>query len=655
MDLKKETATCSEDLKTMQLNDQKAGMEGLDKDNINKIIYETSKGTPYFTFQEKRQKSINSKVTELLAEMNKITESAKKEFLRKMDILGNNLESKRDLSHSIVHIDMDAFYAAVEMLDNPALKEKPMAVGSSSMLSTSNYLARKYGVRAAMPGFIAKKLCPELVIVPCNFDKYRSVSHMIRKIVEEYDPNYCASSLDEMYLDLTEYIIKKHRKTNHEAYCLKNDICDSIEDDEIASNDCVDSMNCIKCVEPISSDLRDKLAFDIVSEIREKIFDATQLTASAGIAPNTMLAKVCSDQNKPNGQYQIPSSAIAVKSFISTLPVKKVSGIGPVQGQILNAIGIHTCADMWDKRDLVASLFTSNSVDFYMRVALGIGSTTVKSEYTRKSIGNEQTFKEIHQKEELHKKCEELCDDLREDLKSHNMLGKVLVLKIKTTKFETRTRNQSLPYYTADPGVIYSAAKKLLDNEIAAVAPQPLKLRLMGVRMCNLMHEDSVSSNEKQPVTLKNFLQCKTSIDKVDSSLQFDEKFTCPVCLENYNTDFDIFNDHVNDCQSDNLQLEHTRGSCKQESEIDPAVLERTNSSYATVLPDTKNVTYACPVCGSNPGINSLLELNTHIDNCLNKVAIKKILSEDLVQAASKRKTSHSEKSSSKKIKGPGK
>lgn len=134
-----------------------------------------------------------------------------------------------------------------------------------------------------MPGFIAKKLCPDLIIVPCNFDKYRSVSHKIRQIVAEYDPDYCAMSLDEVYLDLTEYITNHYRKAFHEEHCLKDGVCESFGEDGNTNTDCVnDYMNCINCAEPVNVDLRDKMAFDIVKEIRERIHNVTQLTASAG-------------------------------------------------------------------------------------------------------------------------------------------------------------------------------------------------------------------------------------------------------------------------------------------------------------------------------------------------------------------------------------
>ncbi|XP_035211813.1 DNA polymerase kappa-like [Stegodyphus dumicola] len=272
-----------EGVKTMQLNDQKAGMQGLNKEIINKIIFEASKGTPYFAFQEKRQKSIDAKVKELQSNIKKITEVQKKASLEKMTALGVVLESERNLNHSIVHIDMDAFYAAVEMQDDPNLAEKPMAVGSLSMLSTSNYHARKYGVRAAMPGFIAKKLCPELVIVPCNFTKYRKVSDKIRNIVKDYDPDYCGASLDEVYLDLTNYIKKKYKMKLHNGNCLRNYHENSASEGEFDAVIRIEENceKCLRCCQIISVEERDAMAYEIVKEIRQKVYDSTQLTASA--------------------------------------------------------------------------------------------------------------------------------------------------------------------------------------------------------------------------------------------------------------------------------------------------------------------------------------------------------------------------------------
>ena len=157
---------------------------------------------------------------------------------------------------------MDMFYAAVEIRDRPELAKVPVAVGSESMISTANYEARKYGVRSAMPGFIGKKLCPNLLFVPCNLEKYRAVSLVFKEIVDFYDPEFESMGLDETNLDVTQY-------------CAENNI--------------------------ITPDQKQCLAL----EIRTKVFEATKLTCSAGIGPNKMIAKICSDINKPNGQTYV--------------------------------------------------------------------------------------------------------------------------------------------------------------------------------------------------------------------------------------------------------------------------------------------------------------------------------------------------------------
>ncbi|XP_035211693.1 uncharacterized protein LOC118185881 [Stegodyphus dumicola] len=330
--------------------------------------------------------------------------------------------------------------------------------------------------------------------------------------------------------------------------------------------------------------------------------------------------------------------------------IHSVSGIGPVQGQILNAIGIHTCSDMWEKRDLLDLLFSETSVDFYIRVALGIGSTVVKSDHVQKSIGNEHTFREIHHPADLHRKCQELCDELIEDLKSHNMLGKVVILKFKTADFQTHTRNHSLSHYTSDAEIVYKAAKKLIDAEITAVAPRLLKLRLMGVRMANLVYEDSVPQSEKQLVKLKDFIQSKSlNIDKKTSPVKsLLTNFTCP---DSY-TDCKI--DHVDVCKSassilENIPREHWNNKSLNCCDVSENSLSSPSFNNGVEI-SSPVMSYSCPVCRLNQNFNNLIELNAHIDNCLNKVAIKEILAEDSL-GSSKRKLPQHKKQSLKKIK----
>ena len=192
-------------------------------------------------------------------------------------------------------------------------------------------MARKYGVRAAMPGFIARKLCPDLVIVPLNFAKYTAVSEQVREILFGYDPHFSPMGLDESYLDITEYVMEKFKQVPrnnvapvpHQDIKEQVDTCDHDLCDEGGSVDCVDTSVDRWKENGVPSQLWD-LAQDVVKEMREKIEQQTSLTASAGIAPNKMLAKIASDINKPNGQYFLVPSRDNVLHFIHSLPIRKV-------------------------------------------------------------------------------------------------------------------------------------------------------------------------------------------------------------------------------------------------------------------------------------------------------------------------------------------
>ena len=180
----------------MSINATKAGMEGLDKAAINAIIEEASKGSKFYEAKKASQKRIDAKKEAMRHKLKNLGDEAIRRAEVKCDkLIEELLLCENDTSQVIVHVDMDAFYAAVEEKDDPTLKNCPMAVGGMGMLSTSNYLARKFGVRAGMPGFIGKKLCPQLKIVPTNFDKYRAVSAQVRQVFSEYDRDFCPMSL----------------------------------------------------------------------------------------------------------------------------------------------------------------------------------------------------------------------------------------------------------------------------------------------------------------------------------------------------------------------------------------------------------------------------------------------------------------------------
>ncbi|KAK7478420.1 hypothetical protein BaRGS_00030345 [Batillaria attramentaria] len=561
----------------MQLNDHKAGMQGLDKEHINQIIYEASKGSRFFENER--------------------------------HALVAQLEASRDLSQSIVHVDMDAFYAAVEIRDDPSLRDKPMAVGGIGMLSTSNYEARKYGVRAAMPGFIGRKLCPQLILVPLNFPKYHEVSAQVREVFSDYDANFCPMSLDEAYLDFTSHLAQRRSMTTQQRSYLKR--CQSVveaslcrcdlnttlrdavvlgkklplegdnasrllapstakedggsgtlEENGLASprllfknsskegkkvessQDIMAFDNCTlsrktapeSCVFKTSSDCGGKEdvidfkplgigsachvcgkpvpAYEVVTfgldvesavqEMRCRIEQRTRLTASAGIAPNMMLAKVCSDKNKPNGQFYLPADLGKIMEFVRSLPIRKISGIGRVTEQLLGALGIVTCSDLYQQRALLYHLYSSVSFNYFMRVTCGIGSVQVARDEERKSMSTEQTFGELCRPEELYSKCLDLCHSLASDLAEEQLMGKTISLKLKTTDFQVRTRAQTISNFTNDAETIFSVAKGILRAEIQAELPKPLRLRLMGVRMSKLAPVTDCP-REKQD-TIRGFL-----------------------------------------------------------------------------------------------------------------------------------------------------
>lgn len=255
----------------------------------------------------------------------------------------------------IIHVDMDCFFAAVEMRDNPALRDIPIAIGGSrvqrGVISTANYPARKYGVRSAMPTAMAFKLCPHLTLLPGRFDAYREASNQIREIFSRYTALIEPLSLDEAYLDVT------------------------------------DSPHCHGS------------ATLMAEEIRQAIFRETQLTASAGVAPVKFLAKIASDLNKPDGQYVIAPAD--VPSFLRTLPLGKIPGVGKVSAAKLETLGLRTCEDVQNS-DLAMLLkrFGKFGRVLWER-SQGIDERQISNDRLRKSVGVERTLiEDIHEWEE---------------------------------------------------------------------------------------------------------------------------------------------------------------------------------------------------------------------------------------------------------------
>lgn len=343
-----------------------------------------------------------------------------------------------NLHRKIIHIDMDAFYASVEQLDNPELRGKPLAVGGSEVrgvVSAASYEARKFGVRSAMSGIQAKRNCPELIFVPPRFERYKEISKKIREIFHDYTDLVEPLSLDEAYLDVTQ-----NKKGNPSASL-------------------------------------------IAQEIRQHIFNELGLTASAGISVNKFVAKIASDYNKPNGQKTVNPEE--VEAFLENLDIKKFYGIGKVTTDRMYHLGVFTGKDLKAKsKEFLEEHFSKSGLHFY-NVVRGIHNSQVKPNRTTKSVAAEHTFNENLTSEIfMIEQLERIASELENRLKRHNISGKTVTLKIKYSDFTTQTRSKTLSYFVSDKGLLLEAAKELLFQERMKES-----VRLLGISLNNLNTE----------------------------------------------------------------------------------------------------------------------------------------------------------------------
>ena len=319
----------------------------------------------------------------------------------------------------IIHIDMDAFYASVEELDNPELIGKPLAVGGSEVrgvVSAASYEARKYGVRSAISGIQAKKLCPNLIFVPPRFERYKEISKQIRKIFLEYTDLVEPLSLDEAYLDVTE-----NKKGNPSATL-------------------------------------------IAQEIRKRIFEEIGLTASAGISSNKFVAKIASDFNKPNGQKTVNPDEI--EPFLEKLDIKKFYGVGKVTAEKMYQLGIFSGFDLKQKSQEYLEKHFGNSGLHYYQISRGIHNSEVKPNRKVKSVGAERTFNENLSSEiYLEDRILNIANELGKRLKNNKISGKTITLKLKYSDFTLQTRSKTLPYFVSDKAIIADVANELLYQE----------------------------------------------------------------------------------------------------------------------------------------------------------------------------------------------
>ncbi|KAJ3128202.1 hypothetical protein HK098_004948 [Nowakowskiella sp. JEL0407] len=548
-----------------------------ERDRISAVIYEASKGSKFFENEQRKDAELTQKIQNLLEKAERTSKQDltidEREITRKLE----KLDSERDLENYIIHVDMDAFYASVEELDRPELKTKPMAVGGMGMLTTANYEARKFGVRSAMPGFIAKKLCPELILIKPNFKKYQDVSVIIRDVYAIYDPNFSSMSLDEAYLNITDYLHENPEKT------------------------------------PSA----------VAEELRNEIFARTKLTASAGIAANKMLAKICTDINKPNGQLQLPNDREKIAEFLSKTKVRKIPGVGRVTERLLTSLKIETCDDLRNNLVLLSKLLTPKIFEFLMRASIGIASTEVSDEYDRKSMGVERTFATLSTLNAQLVKLEEIAEKLAQDLEKSSLKGRTITLKLKTSNFIVRTRAKtaSSPVFTAED--LFKIGSQLLRSENESIGP--FDLRLMGLRVTQLQSKDDLGI-EKYFATNQTADENEKNNDTHAPTLDF----VCPIC--NYHSTTYTEKEgtiHISNCLKNQERAPNSGANAKtkQKSTITRKLpdskkrkLNQTNdlrTFFNNPQPKTEEV--SCPVC--NKTLKELriqsFAINKHIDECL--------------------------------------
>lgn len=349
----------------------------------------------------------------------------------------------------IIHVDMDAFYASVEQLDNPELKGKPIAVGGGEtrgVVSAASYEARKFGVKSALSGYLAKQRCPDLIFVKPRFERYREVSRAIREIFFDYTSLVEPLSLDEAYLDVTA-----NKKGNPSATL-------------------------------------------IAKEIRSRIYNELGLTASAGISINKFIAKVASDINKPNGQKTVGPEEVL--PFLEALDIRKFYGVGKVTAEKMYQLGIFTGRDLKAcTLEFLESHFGKNGLHYY-QVVRGIHLSPVKTDRNPKSIGAERTFSENLSSEVfMLERLDRIAEEIEKRLSKKKLAGKTITLKIKYSDFVLQTRSKTLNDFISSHRDILNEARALLYQE-----KLDNSVRLLGISLSNLntdqtpeQAEDSVS------------------------------------------------------------------------------------------------------------------------------------------------------------------
>ncbi|KAG9522181.1 DNA polymerase kappa, partial [Aureobasidium melanogenum] len=558
----------------------KPGQDDVDQKKVSEIIYEASKGSKFFLQEEQKDKNLTIKINRILAKKRQLDRLDLSHDLRKADEYVQKLELTRDLTQVIVHVDCDAFYAAVEELDRPDLKHVPFAVGKG-VLTTCNYHARKHGCRSGMAGYIADKLCPQLIHISPNFEKYSAKAKEIRAILVKYDARFEAASVDEAYLNITRY-------------CEEHNMSPE----------------------------------DVVQQLRAEVHQECLITVSAGIAANAKLAKICSNKNKPNGQFTLPSDRASIMSFMKDLPTRKVNGIGRVFERELDAIGVKTCGDIYAQRAYMSKLFGEKAFQFLMGVYLGLGRTDVQpaEEYERKSVGTESTFKEMSDPQQLRDMLRHVAEELEKDCERTQFKGRTLVLKVKLHTYEILTRQVAPSKAVHQADDLYKFALPMLvklEKDISKFT-----LRLMGLRLTSLvsMKKSDIGTfftPKPQSAARKPFVPAGEGEWEQWPDSEFEEAARQEK-QDDLETLEKMSQEYIEEYNNSPKPSAGGHAGTIIES-VPAATSEGTEKEEER---DETEETWSCPICSQPQPADAVL-FNQHIDGCLSKQTIKEIVREN--------------------------
>ena len=610
----------------------KAGMDGIDRTRIDQIILRESGNSLFMQQQKRRDAKVNERIQILKDKVSNASPSSYAMTSALQSQIQDYIIQQPTRSTKVV-VDMDMFYMACELLSRPLLKDVPACVGRG-MILTSNYKARRYGVRSAMPGYIGDKLVQELskgrerlMHVQSNFALYKEKSNQVLQVLRQYDPHLKSYSLDEAYLDIGTYLVLylqlSKQYTDHDK--LHQVIQTSVKQQQEQPTNTNNYMNILML--EYSSTQCQQAAIEIVHHLRSKVQEATGgLTCSAGVAPNVGLAKIASDQNKPNGQLFVEPTC--VQAFFHPLAIRKIPGIGRVTEKMLNQVcDIWTVKDLSNKQALVHWLFSPATATFLVKASVGcLGSTSTststsdgmdkedadpeESSEGQKGMSRERTFAPESDWSQLEAKLQEVSDILSNDLQKKHIFAHTITVKAKLHTYDVLSKAKTLGrhVYIHQGPEIYAVAEELLwaikqellakNTPIVVSGPSgEFSCRLLGIRCSGLLHEDSLGPKPMDKFVVKT----ASNTEKDKGKIVMEHKQPPPA----------LFNSGKSQKDDGDIPIPQSNGVAGKEEKI-----------------ETKEERNRCPLCNIEiVGGNDVL--NRHIDSCLNGATVRQMVREE--------------------------